>query len=35
VLFGLFVAVTMALVRQRHLRNVRTGLPAVPADAHH
>ena len=35
VLFGLFVAVAMALVRQRHLHNVRTGLPAIPADAHH
>ncbi|MBX9812249.1 MAG: lysophospholipid transporter LplT [Burkholderiales bacterium] len=35
VLFGLFVAVTMALVRQRHLRNVKTGLPAIPADTQH
>ena len=36
VLFGLFVAATMALVRRRHLYNVRTGpLPAIPADAHH
>ncbi len=35
VLFGLFVAVAMALVRQRHLHNVRTGLPAIPADALH
>ena len=35
VLFGLFVAVAMALVRQRHLHNVRTGLPAIPADARH
>jgi MFS family permease len=31
VLFGVFVAVTMALVRQRHLNNLRSGpLPAVP-----
>jgi MFS family permease len=31
VLFGVFVAVTMALVRQRHLNNVRSGpLPAIP-----
>lgn len=35
VLFGLFVAVTMALVRQRHLRNLKTGLPAIPADTQH
>ena len=35
VLFGLFVAVAMALVRQRHLHNVRTGLPAIPNDAQH
>lgn len=36
VLFGLFVAVTMMLVRQRHLRNLRSGpLPAIPGDAHH
>ena len=36
VLFGLFVAVAMALVRQRHLHNLRIGpLPAIPADAHH
>jgi LPLT family lysophospholipid transporter-like MFS transporter len=36
VLFGLFVAVTMMLVRQRHLRNLRSGpLPAIPSDAHH
>jgi len=35
-LFGLFVAVAMALVRKRHLHNVRTGpLPAIPSDAHH
>jgi MFS family permease len=36
VLFGLFVAVTMMLVRQRHIYNLRSGpLPAIPADAHH
>jgi MFS family permease len=35
-LFGLFVSLTMALVRRRHLYNVRTGLlPAIPTDAHH
>jgi LPLT family lysophospholipid transporter-like MFS transporter len=35
VLFGVFVAVTMALVRQRHLNNVRSGpLPAIPSEAH-
>ena len=34
VIFGLFVAGAMALVRRRHLYNVRTGpLPAIPADA--
>jgi MFS transporter, LPLT family, lysophospholipid transporter len=36
VLFGVFVAVTMSLVRQRHLNNLRTGpLPAIPSDLHH
>jgi MFS family permease len=36
VLFGLFVAITMMLVRQRHLYNLRSGpLPAIPADSHH
>jgi len=36
VLFGLFVAATMSLVRQRHLNNVRSGpLPQIPSDAHH
>jgi MFS transporter, LPLT family, lysophospholipid transporter len=36
VLFGLFVAATMSLVRQHHLNNVRRGLlPAIPADVHH
>jgi MFS family permease len=34
VMFGLFVAVTMSLVRQRHLNNLRAGpLPSIP-DAH-
>ena len=32
VLFGVFVAISMALVRQRHLNNVRSGpLPAIPS----
>jgi hypothetical protein len=36
VLFGVFVAITMALVRQRHLNNLRSGvLPSVPSDAQH
>jgi len=36
VLFGVFVAVTMSLVRQRYLNNLRSGsLPVVPSDAHH
>jgi hypothetical protein len=36
VLFGVFVAITMALVRQRHLNNLREGpLPTIPADGHH
>jgi len=36
VLFGLFVAGAMTLVRQRHLNNARSGpLPTVPTDAHH
>ena len=36
VLFGLFVAITMALVRQRHLNNARSGtLPAIPTDTGH
>ena len=35
-IFGVFVAITMELVRRRHLYNVRTGaLPAIPSDAHH
>jgi MFS family permease len=35
VLFGVFIAITMALVRQRHLNNVRSGpLPAIPSEAH-
>ena len=36
VLFGMFVAGTMALVRRHHLHNVRSGpLPTIPSDAHH
>jgi MFS family permease len=36
VLFGMFVAVTMAVVRQRHLNNLRSGpLPTVPPEPHH
>jgi LPLT family lysophospholipid transporter-like MFS transporter len=36
VMFGLFVTVTMSLVRQRHLNNLRSGpLPAIPSAAHH
>jgi len=36
VLFGLFVATTMSLVRQRHLNNLRSGpLPQIPSDTHH
>jgi len=36
VLFGLFVAITMSLVRQRHLNNLRGGpLPAIPSEARH
>jgi MFS family permease len=36
VLFGVFVAVTMSLVRQRHLNNLHSGpLPAIPSDVHH
>jgi hypothetical protein len=35
-LFGIFVSITMWLVRKRHLHNVRSGpLPAIPSDAHH
>jgi MFS transporter, LPLT family, lysophospholipid transporter len=35
-LFGVFVATTMALVRQRHLANLRSGsMPAIPMDAKH
>jgi hypothetical protein len=35
-LFGLFVAVAMMLVRKRHLYNQRTGsLPAIPAEVPH
>jgi hypothetical protein len=36
VLFGMFVAVTMALVRQHHLNNLRSGpVPTIPAGPHH
>jgi MFS transporter, LPLT family, lysophospholipid transporter len=36
VLFGVFVAITMALVRQRHLNNLRSGpMPSIPSDAQH
>jgi len=36
VLFGLFVAATMTMVRRRHLHNMRQGqLPAIPTDAGH
>ena len=35
-LFGVFVAVTMALVRERHQLNVRAGnMPRIPADMGH
>jgi hypothetical protein len=35
-LFGVFVAVTMALVRERHQRNVREGhMPQIPSDGSH
>jgi LPLT family lysophospholipid transporter-like MFS transporter len=35
VLFGLFVAAAMVLVRRRHLKNVRSGtLPVIPSEAH-
>jgi len=35
-IFGIFVSITMELVRRRHLYNVKTGpLPAIPSDAHH
>ena len=36
VLFGIFVTVTMLLVRSRHEYNKHTGeLPAIPADTAH
>ena len=36
VMFGLFVSVSMMLVRKRHLRNLATGpLPAIPAETPH
>jgi MFS family permease len=35
VLFGLFVSLTMVLVRRHHLRNVKAGgLPTIPSEAH-
>jgi MFS transporter, LPLT family, lysophospholipid transporter len=35
VMFGVFVAITMALVRQRHYNNLRAGaLPGIPSDGH-
>jgi len=35
VLFGVFVAITMALVRQRHFNNLRAGaLPSLPSNGH-
>ena len=35
-MFGLFVSLSMVLVRKRHLHNLATGpLPAIPAEAHH
>ena len=35
-MFGLFVSVSMMLVRKRHLHNLATGpLPVIPADAKH
>jgi MFS transporter, LPLT family, lysophospholipid transporter len=35
-LFGIFISLTMALVRKRHLRNLRAGLlPSIPVEAHH
>ena len=36
VMFGVFVSITMAVVRQRHLNNLRTGpMPTIPSDARH
>jgi hypothetical protein len=36
VMFGVFVSITMALVRQRHLTNLRSGpMPTIPTDARH
>ena len=35
-MFGLFVSLSMMLVRKRHMHNLATGpLPAIPADAKH
>jgi hypothetical protein len=36
VMFGVFVSITMAVVRQRHLNNLRSGpMPIIPTDARH
>jgi MFS transporter, LPLT family, lysophospholipid transporter len=36
VMFGLFVAATMTMVRRRHQQNMRDGnLPAIPTEAGH
>ena len=36
VLFGVFISITMALVRQRHLNNLHSGpLPAIPSEVQH
>ena len=36
VMFGVFVSITMAVVRQRHLNNLRTGpMPTIPSDTRH
>ena len=36
VIFGLFVASTMVLVRRHHRRNVRAGgLPVIPSETEH
>ena len=35
-MFGIFVSLSMMLVRRRHLHNLATGpLPVIPTDAHH
>jgi hypothetical protein len=36
VMFGLFVAATMTMVRRRHQQNMRDGnLPAIPTESGH